>query len=347
MRTFKEHFLRILAGVADSFLLSMWNYLVKQTVITLNLLRQSRIHPHLSAWEHWNRTFNCNTAPIGQLGCHALMHEPVKIRYSWGYHTLPGYCIGPALHHYRCFRVFPTKTRSPRTSKTVEFRHQSITAPEVTPVGKVIDAISKLRKELALTPSPQSDHQSQAINSIKSLFTKCNDRIKPTQQKLPDSTNEISSSNSNQTKPKDLSTNITKPLPKVTSSNPKVSTSLPWVPMKTKTINLPKLSSIASRTRSSTINSTDISSPIASRARSKFQANSCAAIPTSTLMTKINQYFELSTISSENSPPNIANAALDADFHTMLEYRQLIHHPNSKIQKIWTTSAADEFGRLF
>ena len=31
----------------------------------------------------------------------------------------------------------------------------------------------------------------------------------------------------------------------------------------------------------------------------------------------------------------------------MLEYRQLMRHPNPKIKQTWTRSAADEFGRLF
>lgn len=31
----------------------------------------------------------------------------------------------------------------------------------------------------------------------------------------------------------------------------------------------------------------------------------------------------------------------------MLEYCQLIHYKNSKVQQIWTSSAADEFRRLF
>ena len=48
-----------------------------------------------------------------------------------------------------------------------------------------------------------------------------------------------------------------------------------------------------------------------------------------------------------NSPTSIANAVLDADSGDMLECRQLLHHRNPKIQEMWTTSAADEFGRLF
>ena len=48
-RTFKEHFLRILASVAPKYPMSMWDHLIPQTVITLIHLRQSHVHPHLSA----------------------------------------------------------------------------------------------------------------------------------------------------------------------------------------------------------------------------------------------------------------------------------------------------------
>lgn len=113
--------------------------------------------------------------------------------------------------------------------------------------------------------------------------------------------------------------------------------------------NLPP-QSIASRTRSKSNVSNQthqVSTPITSRARSKVQSNSCIAILTSNLMNKINQYFEISPLPSEISPQALANAVLNAESNTILEYCQLIHHPNRKIQQIWKTSAADEFGCLF
>eukprot|EP00804_Cyclotella_cryptica_P013560 CCRYP_012915-RA/>CCRYP_012915-RA protein AED:0.35 eAED:0.35 QI:0/-1/0/1/-1/1/1/0/404 len=46
---FKSHFLSILAGVADDFLLKLWDKLLPQTEITLNRLRQSNATPTVSA----------------------------------------------------------------------------------------------------------------------------------------------------------------------------------------------------------------------------------------------------------------------------------------------------------
>jgi len=49
IRNFKAHFLGILAGTAEDFPPSLWDRLLPQTEITLNLLRQSNATPTVSA----------------------------------------------------------------------------------------------------------------------------------------------------------------------------------------------------------------------------------------------------------------------------------------------------------
>ena len=99
----------------------MWDLLLQQTIITLNLLRQSNVYPYLSAWSHYDGVFDYNTTPMGPLGCKVLIHELVKTRSSWSFHCIPRYYCGLALHHYRSVTVFPNKTRTPYISDTVEF----------------------------------------------------------------------------------------------------------------------------------------------------------------------------------------------------------------------------------
>eukprot|EP00804_Cyclotella_cryptica_P006734 CCRYP_015693-RA/>CCRYP_015693-RA protein AED:0.40 eAED:0.40 QI:0/-1/0/1/-1/1/1/0/187 len=50
-RTFKDHFLAVLAGTAPSFPADRWDLLFLMPNSTLNLLRTSRCNPTLSAWE--------------------------------------------------------------------------------------------------------------------------------------------------------------------------------------------------------------------------------------------------------------------------------------------------------
>ena len=50
IRTFKAHFLAILAGVDPDFPKFMWDNLLVQTELTINLLRQATLNPRMSAW---------------------------------------------------------------------------------------------------------------------------------------------------------------------------------------------------------------------------------------------------------------------------------------------------------
>ena len=50
IRTFKAHFLSILAGVAPDFPRNLWDLLLPQTELTLNLLRQATLDPTRPAW---------------------------------------------------------------------------------------------------------------------------------------------------------------------------------------------------------------------------------------------------------------------------------------------------------
>ncbi len=58
IQTFKAHFISILAGVNDKAPLSLWCHLLKPTELTLNLLRQSRVAPKISAFAHIHGTHN-------------------------------------------------------------------------------------------------------------------------------------------------------------------------------------------------------------------------------------------------------------------------------------------------
>ena len=52
IRNFKAHFLSILAGAADDFPMHLWDRLLPQAEITVNLLRQSNATPTVSAYAH-------------------------------------------------------------------------------------------------------------------------------------------------------------------------------------------------------------------------------------------------------------------------------------------------------
>ena len=49
IRTFKAHFLAVLAGVDTNFPKFMWDNLLLQTELTMNLLRKATLKPSMSA----------------------------------------------------------------------------------------------------------------------------------------------------------------------------------------------------------------------------------------------------------------------------------------------------------
>ena len=61
------HSLAILAGVDPDFPKYMWDNLLTQTELTINLLRQATLNPRMSAWEYYNGPFDYSDTPLGTL----------------------------------------------------------------------------------------------------------------------------------------------------------------------------------------------------------------------------------------------------------------------------------------
>ena len=75
IQTFKNHFISGLCSTHPDFPLNLWDELVPQCTLTLNLLRQSRLNPQLSALAHVYGPFNYARTPIAPPGMKILVHE--------------------------------------------------------------------------------------------------------------------------------------------------------------------------------------------------------------------------------------------------------------------------------
>jgi len=78
--TFKEHFIAELCTTDKQFLLQLWDYLLPQAALTLNLLHDLHLNPHLSAYKQLNSTHNFNKLPLAPPGTKVIVH--VKHRYA-------------------------------------------------------------------------------------------------------------------------------------------------------------------------------------------------------------------------------------------------------------------------
>jgi hypothetical protein len=120
IRTFKEHFVTGLSSVDPSFPMHLWDRLLSQAEITLNLLRISRLHPQLSAAAHLHGLVDYNKTDFAPPGCNIIAHEKPGKRRTRAPHGQHGYSLGPAMHHYRCQNVYITTTTSERIVDTLE-----------------------------------------------------------------------------------------------------------------------------------------------------------------------------------------------------------------------------------
>ena len=119
IRTFKDHFISILCGTDPLFPINVWDKLLPQVTITLNLLRISRINPQLSAFSQIWGNFNFNSTPLAPAGTKLFIHENPSVRESWAPYAVKIWYLGPVLIHYRCYRVWTTETNSESIIDTV------------------------------------------------------------------------------------------------------------------------------------------------------------------------------------------------------------------------------------
>ena len=142
IRNFKAHFISVLAGVAEDFLMHLWDRLLPQKEITLNLLRQSNTAPTVSAYAHLSEPFDYNKMPLAPMGCGAQVHEKTDKRGTWSYHSIDGWYLFTSPEHYHTHVCHVKATKSERLTDTLQLRHKHITNPTVTHADKVMNAIS-------------------------------------------------------------------------------------------------------------------------------------------------------------------------------------------------------------
>ncbi len=97
---FKNHFIAGLCSVDHQFPIHLWDQLIPQAELTLNLLHGSRINPKLSAWAQLHGLYDFNRTPIAPPGMRVLVHEKPSIHRTWALHAVDGWYLGPALDSY-------------------------------------------------------------------------------------------------------------------------------------------------------------------------------------------------------------------------------------------------------
>jgi hypothetical protein len=148
-----------------------------QSVITLNLLRSSRLHQQLSAAAHYHGLIDYNRTAFGPPGCKIITHEKTSQRRSWAAHGQPGWSLGTAMHHYRCQNVYITATTSERIVDTLDFSPHNSPIPQMSSTDRVLMAAQDMTDALK-HPHPYipfvaiGDDTISALATLAEIFTR-------------------------------------------------------------------------------------------------------------------------------------------------------------------------------
>ena len=169
IRNFKAHFLSILAGVADDFPMQLWDKLLPQAEITVNLIRQSNATPTVSAYAHLSGPFDYNKMPLAPMGCAVQVHEKTDKRGTWSYHSVDGWYLSTSPEHYRTHRCYVKDTGAERLTDTAQFSHKRITNPEVTAADKVMHAIADCIRQIKAVGSGDHATDERQLHQLSEL----------------------------------------------------------------------------------------------------------------------------------------------------------------------------------
>jgi hypothetical protein len=143
--------------------------------MSLNLLRTSRLHPQLSAAAHLHSLVDYNKNAFTPPVCKVIAHENPSQGRTWAPHDLPGYSLGPSMHHYRCQNVYITSTSIERIVDTLSFFPHNYPMPQLSSTERVSMAAQDMNDALK-HPHPDvpfatiGDETIMALTTLATIF---------------------------------------------------------------------------------------------------------------------------------------------------------------------------------
>ncbi len=171
IHTFKNHFIVGLCSTNKNFPIHLWDCLLPQAELTLNLLCGSHLNPQLSAWAQLHGPFNFNCTPIAPPGTRIIIHEKPSICSSWAPHGIDGWYLGLAMASYRCYMVWVNDTQAQCITSTVAWLPSKIPMPTTSSINYIKASIANIVHALHFPLpnsllAPLSDSQSKALQLL-------------------------------------------------------------------------------------------------------------------------------------------------------------------------------------
>jgi hypothetical protein len=184
--TFKENFNAGIATVDPDFPAHLWDRLLPQEEITLNLLQASWLHPQLLSAAHYHGLIDYNRTVFGPPGCKIIAHEKPAQRRTWAAHGKPGWYLDPTMQHYRFQNVYITSTASERIINTLESSPHNSPMPQMSSTDRILMAAQDMTDALK-HPHPDvpfaaiGDNKITELAALSKIFTrKFKSRRQPT-----------------------------------------------------------------------------------------------------------------------------------------------------------------------
>lgn len=134
IQTHKNHFTSGLCSTDVDWPLQLWDQMTLQSVITMNIIRTSRIDPSKSAHHQLHvHKYDWNVHPMDPSGSKAVIYKSPESRVSWGTRGIDAWYCVPRLGHYRNNQFYVPATRAYRTSGSFELYPQHCLLPQFTP----------------------------------------------------------------------------------------------------------------------------------------------------------------------------------------------------------------------
>jgi hypothetical protein len=173
IQTFKNHMIAGLSTCDEQFPSLLWDRIVTQAQDSLNMLRTSRVHPQLSAYQILEGAHDFNRVPWAPPGTRATIFNPPETRTSWGPRAIDAWYIGPAKQHYRCYSFYLPSTGGTRTSGQATFYPQHCAVPIETRMDEtrriaeqLVQAVKRLQHEQTAHPG----RHTAALHKLASIF---------------------------------------------------------------------------------------------------------------------------------------------------------------------------------
>ena len=97
IRTWKNRFISGLCAVNPNFPLHLWDRLMPQSVMTLNMLWPSQRNQNISVYTALNRMFNFDVTPLAPPGFKVVIYEASSNQTIFSSHETYVWYIGPTL----------------------------------------------------------------------------------------------------------------------------------------------------------------------------------------------------------------------------------------------------------